>query len=64
MITVYSRPQCAPCNTLFYWLDKKGISYEKLSTEGTDIRIVPTILIGDEVITGLNLQRLSELLIN
>lgn len=62
MVKVYSRDSCGPCKTLFYWLDKKGIKYEKLSPEGTDIRIVPTILIGAEIVQGLNFKRLSELL--
>lgn len=61
-VTVYSRPNCAPCRTLFYFLDKKGISYTKLSPEGTDITIVPTVVIGNERIVGLNFRRLAELL--
>lgn len=63
MVTVYSRPTCGPCKTLFYWLDKKGIKYKKLSPEGTDVTIVPTVLIGAERIEGLNFRRLNELLI-
>jgi len=62
MVLVYSRDGCAPCRTLAYWLDKKGIKYKKLSPDGTDIRIVPTIFIGEEKIVGLNFKRLSELL--
>lgn len=63
MIKVYSRPSCAPCRTLFWWLDKKGIAYTKLSPEGTDVTIVPTILIGSERIVGLDFKRLAALLL-
>lgn len=62
MITLYSRAGCAPCAYLKLWFARKGVSYTELSPEGTDIRIVPTTIIGNEIIIGPNIKRIVELL--
>lgn len=62
MIKLYSRETCGPCATLKYWLNKNGISYEELSPEGTTVNIVPTVIIGENVVQGLNIGRIKELL--
>lgn len=63
MVKIYTRAGCAPCVTLKYYLSRKNIPYEELSSEGTDVSIYPTILIGAERIEGLNFARLNELLV-
>lgn len=61
MVVVYSRPQCGPCQTLKYFLNKRGVSYEEREPDET-VWIVPTVVVGAERIEGLNFARLSELL--
>lgn len=63
-VLVYSRPTCAPCKTLKTWLKNKGIIYKEfdLDKTKTDFRMAPTIIVGDEIISGLNLRRIAELL--
>lgn len=58
-IVVHGRDGCAPCQTLKYWLNKKGITY-KYVEGGADI--YPTIKIDSEVIRGLQWVRLNQLL--
>lgn len=58
-ITLYGKASCAPCQTLKYWLNKKGISYTYV--EG-GARIYPTLQADGDVIEGLNWGRLNELL--
>ena len=69
MIKVYSRKTCAPCRTLKYWLDSKKIDYELFDldekpelAQKLNIFTVPTVFVNEEIIRGLNLSRLSELL--
>jgi len=63
VVKIYTRETCAPCRTLKYWLKSKNIPFSELSPEGTDVQIVPTILIGEEKIIGLDFKRLSDLLL-
>lgn len=65
-IIIYTTPTCVYCHALMDWLDSQKIEYvEKDSTDprlemeikekvGHEIDIVPTTVIGDEVITGFN----------
>ncbi len=71
-IQIYSRPSCAPCKTLCYYLRKKGIEYTLLDADEnreellkySNAPIVPVTVInnGEHVIEGLNLQRMAEVL--
>ena len=70
-ITVYSKASCAPCQTLKYWLNKKGLDYAELSLDDPAVAaeaqkisgyvIAPVITVDDEVVVGANLRRLAEL---
>ena len=60
MPILYSRPSCGPCQTLKYFLNKKGIIFKELPAP--DNMMVPTLKYKDQVIVGLNLPRISELL--
>lgn len=73
-ITIYSRPTCAPCNSLKSFLNKKGIQFTSKNIDEDDeaaaeafaysgMSVVPvTVVTKDddtrEVITGLNLSKL------
>ena len=65
MVKVFTRPTCAPCKTVKYWLDRHNISYEEVNIDETpaDVFIVPTIVIGDNVVEGLNFALLNSLLL-
>lgn len=58
-VIVHGKESCAPCHTLKYWLNKKGITYKYI--EG-GARIFPTVKVGGETIEGLNFHRLNQLL--
>lgn len=60
MVKLYSRPSCAPCQTLKYWFKKKGIEYKEYPA--TDDMLAPTLFINDEMIVGLQFKRIAELL--
>lgn len=64
MVKIYSRPTCAPCATLKYWLNKKNVAYEEINIDssGTGYMVAPTIVIGEHIISGLNLGRIAEIL--
>ena len=71
-VTVYTRPTCAPCKTVKYFLQKKGISFTEKNVEESDnglefsklvdFAMVPLVVIGDHKIQGLNLALLSKAL--
>ena len=71
-ITVFTRTTCAPCKTVKYFIQKKGFTFIEKNIDDpehaaefsrfTDIPMVPLVLIGDQKVQGLNLSRLSELL--
>lgn len=70
-ITVYSKSSCAPCQTLKYWLNKKGVDYTELSQDDPAVAaeaqrisgyvIAPVVTVDNEIIVGANLRRLAEL---
>lgn len=69
MVKVYSRGSCGPCRTLKYWLDKKRVEYEEHDLDKEpelarklNIMAVPCVVVGTEVVVGLNLTRLADLL--
>lgn len=72
-VKVYTRPTCAPCQTLKKWLQNKGVSFTELNVddnpslmdeiiERTGVQMVPMIEVGDRTISGVNIRLLSELL--
>ena len=61
---VYTTPTCVYCHALLDWMDGQGIEYEErdstklevyqevLERFGKELDVVPTTVIGDEVIVG------------
>jgi len=72
MVKIYSSETCAPCKTLKTFLSNKSIDYTVLDIgndkhltdliELTGNRIVPTSVIGESIIIGLNLSRVLQAL--
>ena len=72
-IIVYTQNDCPPCKIIKMFLSEFGFSFtekninedEQSKRELTEIYnsfSTPTIVIGEEVITGFNLERLKEVL--
>lgn len=72
-VTVYTRTTCAPCRMVKTFLQRKGVQYEEknlddnpeLATEAFEksgFTMVPIIVVGERVVSGMNLPLLSELL--
>lgn len=61
-ILVYTRAACAPCKTLKFFLERKGIPFKEFPIEVSQFAMAPTVVVGQEVISGLNLRRLAELI--
>lgn len=72
-VKIYTLPTCVPCATLKHYLKTRNVAYEELKlderpelvdqlirTSGT--MIVPTTVIGSEVIVGMNLGRIKSAL--
>lgn len=72
MITVYSSDTCAPCKTLKRYLDTQDIPYEVRNADeephATELlelaggRLLPTTVIGRNVIRGLNIPAIRHAL--
>lgn len=72
MVKVYTKSTCAPCMAVKRWLQRRGVAYEEKDvSEPTNAAeayklsgysIVPVVVIGAEVIAGLNYGRLASLL--
>lgn len=64
-VTLFGRATCAPCKTVKYWLEKKGIdfTYQDIDLEPAQVNMVPTIVVGEQVIEGMNLSLLSKALV-
>ncbi|MGM0873407.1 MAG: glutaredoxin family protein [Bacillota bacterium] len=73
VVTVYSQPNCPPCQVVKQFLDHHSVPYiEKdvsVDTEARDKLVyelkstsTPTITVDDQVVTGFDLQKLEELL--
>lgn len=73
IVTVYTRPTCAPCKALKTYLKKNEVSFKEIDIderpeaqekliELSGRSIVPTTLISDgeekEIISGLNLSKI------
>lgn len=73
-VFVYSRSTCAPCKTLKVWLTRKGIAYTELNVDDpavedellgfTGMVLLPTVVIGDKIIKGLNISQINQALQN
>ena len=71
-VTVFTRTTCAPCKTVKYFLQKKGIVFTEKNidepenadafAELSDFPMVPLVIVGDKKIQGLNLSLLSNML--
>lgn len=72
-VKVYTRTTCGPCRTLKHWLKTKNIPYEEINVDDdpkmvdeviklSGLQMVPLLVVGDRVISGLNLPLLSNLL--
>lgn len=70
MLTLFSRPTCAPCRVVKSWLTSKGIDFIEKPAEGKEYsdyadkygRMVPLIVRGDQGMSGLDFTRLNNLL--
>ena len=70
MLTLFSRPTCAPCRVVKTWLTNKGIDFVEKPAEGAEYlahaerygSMVPLIIKGDSGISGLDFSRLNRLL--
>lgn len=74
-ITVYTRTTCAPCKMLKRFLQSKGIDYNEINVDEnqeaygkiiqqTGLSMVPVTVVGEKIITGLNLPLLSKELVD
>ena len=72
-IIVYTQNECPPCKIVKMFLDEYGFTYseknihedDKNRKELTEVYgsySTPTIVIGSEVITGFNLEKLKQVL--
>ncbi|WP_080846756.1 glutaredoxin family protein [Cytobacillus gottheilii] len=72
-IIFYTQPDCPPCEITKTFLKEYGFSYElkdikadpkarKELIEVYQSYSTPTLVIGEEIITGFNLERLKEVL--
>lgn len=72
-VKVYTRTTCAPCRALKHWLQSKNIPYTELNADNDPALVeevvqksgyqqFPCTIVGDAVVSGLNLPLLSKLL--
>lgn len=72
-IIVYTQNDCPPCKIIKMFLNEFGFSFTEKNinedeksrqelTEGYNSFTTPTIVIGQEVITGFDLERLQKVL--
>lgn len=72
MITVYTKPSCAPCQTLKHWLKTNNVDYAEKNVEDptildemiriTGMMSVPQTLVGDTLVTGPNVSYIKRLI--
>lgn len=71
-VTIFTRSTCAPCKTVKYFLQKKGVPFREKNidepefarefSEVSDFPMVPLVIVGGSKVQGLNLGLLSNLL--
>jgi arsenate reductase-like glutaredoxin family protein len=61
---IYTAPWCQACKQAAAWLEQQGVEVEEVDYEEApiDIHSLPTIVIGDEVLTGFNPAQLKRAL--
>lgn len=69
-LVVFTTSSCPACRTAKAWLGQNGIAYEERSLEQPDVQrefrklgtrnVVPTFVVGDEVMTGFSGPALDE----
>lgn len=74
LVTVYTRTTCAPCKTVKWYLEKKGVPFEEKNIDDKDnfneyveeskksghTNMVPLVVFGDAHISGLNMPALAK----
>jgi glutaredoxin len=68
---IYSRKTCAPCKTIKYLFDKKGIQYEVRDVDESPeyerqwlaygSRAVPVLVSGERFVAGFNMSAIMDL---
>jgi len=71
-VTIYTRPTCAPCKTVKYYLKKRGVAFTEKNIDEpeheaefgrvADFPMVPLVVIDGQKIQGLNLGLLAKAL--
>ena len=72
-ITLFTQPDCPPCQVLKLFLEEKGLEFEERDitldpgaaqelTEKYKSHSTPTLVIGQEVLIGFNPERIDEIL--
>lgn len=70
-VTIFSRSTCAPCKTVKYLLNKRGVSFSERDVDDPEnladfarygVASVPVIIIGDRVIHGANFGAINSAL--
>lgn len=70
-VTIYTRTTCAPCRMVKTFLQRKGVKYEEKNLddnpelaaeafEKSGFTMVPIIVVGEKVISGMNLPLLNQ----
>ena len=62
-IKLYSRISCAPCQTIKYWFQRKGIQYEELDADEHGVATTPTIEINGQKTPIQSITQLIRLLV-
>lgn len=62
--TVYTGPNCRACVAVIAWLKRQGVEVEERSYEAAPFTVwsLPVIVLGDEIVTGFDKAKLSEVL--
>lgn len=72
-ITVYTQPECPPCQIVKQFLNHHGFRFEEINIkedEQARLKLInefkatstPTITVDDEIVIGFDLQKLERLL--
>lgn len=61
---IYTTPSCQACKQAAAWLKKQGVEVTEKDYGEAPFQVwsLPVIVLGDEVVTGFNKAKLSEIL--
>lgn len=61
---IYSAPWCQACRQAAAWLKRQGVEAVERSYEEAPFQVwsLPVIVLGDEIVTGFDKAKLSEVL--